>query len=304
MDQPNSISDSKNKQPAYRAIDAILRSSLRALPIWTWTERTALWWGYRFQPAPCVVKLRSGALIRVNPTDYIQLMIYYFGTFEPHCLPYLQRCVDKGGTVVDVGANIGVYTLESSLIVGRTGRVIAIEAAPPHVKALKDNIKLNKLNNVSLIESAVGDSTGQVTLARSRGSNLGMFTLGSVSGEEKYDVTLRPIDDLLEEQEIKSIDLIKMDIEGSEYRALCGASRTLTKYRPTLLIELNDAALHGCKSSTRDVKLLLRTNGYRGWRIGPKTVQAISDAQVTHNCDECLFVHQDNKLLMERLQLL
>lgn len=56
-------------------------------------------------------------------------MIYYFGTFEPHCLSYLQRCVDKGGTIVDVGANIGVYTLESSLIVGQTGRVIAIEAA-------------------------------------------------------------------------------------------------------------------------------------------------------------------------------
>ena len=131
-----------------------------------------------------------------------------------------------------------------------------------------------------------------------------MFTLGSVSGDETYNVTLRPIDDLLEDQEINSIDLIKMDIEGSEYRALCGASRTLTKYRPTLLIELNDVALHGCKSSTRDVKLLLCTNGYRGWRIGRKTVQAISDAQVTHNCDECLFVHRDNKLLMERLQLL
>ena len=169
MHQPNSLSGSKNKQPAYRAIDAILRSSLRALPLCTWTERSALWWGYRFQPAPCVVKLRSGGLIQVNPTDYIQLMIYYFGTFEPHCLSYLQRCVDKGGTIVDVGANIGVYTLESSLIVGRTGRVIAIEAAPLHVKAIKDNIKLNKINNVSLIESAVGDSTGQVTLTRPRG---------------------------------------------------------------------------------------------------------------------------------------
>jgi hypothetical protein len=85
---------------------------------------------------------------------------------------------------------------------------------------------------------------------------------------------------------------------------LRGAAKTLAKYRPTLLIELNEAALHGCKSSTREVKELLRENGYQGWRIGRRSVQAITDTQYTHGCYECLFVHQGNKLLMERLQLL
>ena len=128
---------SKDTQPTYRAIDAALRKSLHALPVTPWTERIAFWWGYRFRPAPCIVKLRSGGLIRVTATDHLQLMIYYFETFEPHALSYLKRCVGNGGTVVDVGANIGLYTLESSLIVGRTGRVISIEAAPSHIEALK-----------------------------------------------------------------------------------------------------------------------------------------------------------------------
>ena len=191
-----------------------------------------------------------------------------------------------------------------SLAVGRTGRVISIEAVPSHVAALKENIKLNGINNVSLIESAVGDSTGFVTLTRPSGGNLGSFTVGSVRGEEAYSVPLGRIDDLLKGREINSIDLIKMDIEGSEYRALLGPPQTLTKYRPTLLIELNEPALLGCRSSTREIKELLRENGYRGWKIGRKAAQAIPDFQAAHSCDECLFVHQDNKLLMERLRLL
>ena len=278
-------------------------TALHALPIGTWTECVALRWGYSFRPEPRVVKLRSGGKIQVDPTDYLQLIIYYFGTFEPHVLSYLKRCVGEGGTIIDVGANIGIYTLEGSLAVGRTGRVISIEAAPSHIAALKENIKLNGINNVSLIESAVGDSTGFVTLTRPRGGNLGSFTAGSVEGDEVYSVPLGLIDDLLKGQEISSIDLIKMDIEGSEYRALLGAAQTLTKYKPTLLIELNELALLGCRSSTREVKDLLRENGYRGWRIGRGAAQAIPDFQA-HRCDECLFVHQDNRRLMERLRLL
>lgn len=108
MKQSNSLRGPKNAQPAGRAIDAVLRYSLHALPIGTWTECVALRWGYSFRPEPRVVKLRSGGKIQVDPTDYLQLIIYYFGTFEPHVLSYLKRCVGEGGTIIDVGANIGI----------------------------------------------------------------------------------------------------------------------------------------------------------------------------------------------------
>ena len=173
----------KNEQPlAYRVVDALLRRGLRLLPIWKWTESLALWWGYRFRPLPTVARLRSGALIQVDPTDYLQLMIYYFGAFEPHCVKYLKRCVETGGTIVDVGANIGLYTVESSLVVGASGRVIAIEAAPSHVRTLSKNIELNEMSNVSLIAAAVGDATSQAKLTLPSGVNLGMFTLAQLTG--------------------------------------------------------------------------------------------------------------------------
>src|SRR5947208_2908736 len=75
----------KNSLLLYRAADSFLRCGLRLLPAWSWTESLALRWGYHFRPQPCVVKLRSGAWIHVDPTDYLQLIIYYLGTFEPHC---------------------------------------------------------------------------------------------------------------------------------------------------------------------------------------------------------------------------
>jgi FkbM family methyltransferase len=273
------------------------------LPMRKWTERAALMWGFRYQPPPRVVSLRSGASIYVEGTDYIQLMIYYFGAFEPHCLEYLRRCATKGGTVVDVGANIGIFTLESSLAVGPAGRVLSIEAAPENAWALRANVQRNEFSNVSIIEAGAGDAKGQATLTLPSGSNVGMFTLGSVAGSKSFDIQIDTIDHLLEPLGITSIDLLKMDIEGSETRALRGAQRTLQQFRPTVLIELNETALAGCGSSSREVKALLGDLGYRGWIIGRSGLHAIADSQAAHACDECLFVHRDNAGVMQHLGL-
>ena len=116
-----------------------------------------------------------------------------------------------------------------------------------------------------------------------------------------YDVTVRRIDDLLEESGIHSVDLIKMDIEGSEYHALRGAAKTLTKHRPVVIIELNEGALRQCGSSSDDVIQLLGTFGYRGWLIGRSAIGSpIGTAELT-GCDECLFVHGDDKALIRKL---
>ena len=288
----------KNDIIAYRIADYLLRAGLRVLPASKQSEHLALWWGFKFRPNPSVSKLRSGALIYVDPTDYLQLLIHYLGTFEPHCLRYLKSCVSKGGTVIDVGANIGVYTLESAIVVGPAGRVISIEAAPSNARLLKQNIELNHMNNVTVVEVAAGDSTGSETLSLPSEGNLGMFSLGSQVGDKFCSVNVRRIDDLLEERAISSVDFIRMDVEGSEYRALRGGTKTLESYRPTILIELNEKALRSCQSSSKEVKELLASFGYRGWVIERKTLRPIQSSRSVHDCDECLFIHRDNKMVM------
>jgi FkbM family methyltransferase len=297
-----SDTESRRRALPYRVINSLLRSILRVLPPSLLSENVALWWGYRYRPVPCVVKLRSGASIKFAHTDYLQLLLYYLGTFEPHCLCYLYRCAGKGSTIVDVGANIGFYTIESSLSVGPTGRVISIEAAPSHARSIRENVRLNDFENIKVIETAVGDTTGEAVLTLPSGDNLGAYTLGRVIGEQAHNVVVRRIDDILEEQGTACVDFIKMDIEGSELRALRGAENTLKSNRPTILLELNSAALQKCGSSVGEVKEFLERHGYRGWILTRTAARSIENSD-DHSCDECLFIHRENISLIKALRL-
>jgi FkbM family methyltransferase len=204
-------------------------------------------------------------------------------------------------TVVDVGANIGVYSIESALAVGPKGRVISIEAAPEHAQKLRENLQLNRMTNVVVVETALGEVPGEGKLSLPEGDNLGMFTLGAVSGSHSHLVAVRPLDDVIGELGVARVDFVKMDIEGSEYRALCGAKATVTRDRPTILIELNEVALRRCNSSSAEVKKLLDSFGYQGWIVGCRSLEPINDLTVEHHCDECLFIHRSNAPLMHDL---
>ncbi|MGY3346691.1 MULTISPECIES: FkbM family methyltransferase [unclassified Bradyrhizobium] len=292
----------KNQRAAYKLTDSLLRGVMRRLPPTELLEKIALWWGYRFQPGPRVSRLRSGALFQTTHTDYLQLLIYYLGTFEPHCLPYVRAIASEGDTVLDVGANIGFYTVESAAVVGQGGRVISIEAAPSHAQSLRRNIEINRLQNVSVFEAAVGSSSGMATLKRSNAANLGMFSLGAIDGVEAHIVKIRTIDDILAEAHVTSLKLIKMDIEGSEYRALLGAKNAIEEYRPSILIEINDAALHSCGSSSSQLLALLQDWGYRGWTIGRNSTRPINEVEAL-DCAECIFVHSKSEWLAQKLDL-
>jgi FkbM family methyltransferase len=188
-----------------------------------------------------------------------------------------------GSTLLDVGANIGLFSIEGATAVGSSGNVIAIEAAPPHAQTIRDAAALNRLQNIEVVPAAVGSSEGAAILTLPEKGNYGMYTLGSVAGERSFQVPVRRIDDIVAG---RRVDFIKIDIEGSEYQALLGAVQTL-KSTPPLLIELNEAALVGCGSSARQVKQLLFSYGYQGHVLGSAKQITLDDL---HVCDECLFL--------------
>jgi FkbM family methyltransferase len=272
----------QHRNPVYRLIDTVLKNVLRLLPVTPLTELIALWWGYRFRPAPSVVRLRSGALMQTTQVDHLQLLLYYLGSFEPRCIDAMRKHVKPGNTILDVGANIGLFTIEGTKAIGPSGNLIAIEAAPSHANSVRESARLNQMANVEVVSVAVGDSDGEATLTLPRDTNFGMFTLGKVDGDESYKVPVRRIDDIVAG---RKIDFIKMDIEGSEYRALLGAKETL-KSRPPILIELNEIALKGCGSSSFQVKQLLASMNYTGRIVGSNVDITIEQP---HVCDECLF---------------
>lgn len=286
---------------SFRAVDAMLRVVLRVLPTSSLSERIALEWGYRYRPLPRIVKLRSGARFHFDRVDFIPLLLYYTGVFEPGMLRYLRALLKPGDVVVDVGANVGFHTLECWNVVGPNGQVISIEASPDHVESIRRNLRTNDYPDDNVLNVAVGDSDGEASLGLPEGGNQGMFGINAGSGGA-FNIALRRIDDLLKGHQLSSLAVIKMDIEGSELSALRGASDILRRLHPAILIELNATALARCGASPSDVVRLLEDHCYQGWVIGRGHAQPII-AGMAHDCDECLFLPHHAVALRTRLNL-
>jgi len=169
----------------------------------------------------------------------------------PQKLLYLigENCVSEGHlvrsllapgmNVVDVGANIGYYMLMFAQVVGPEGRIIAIEPSPENLPELKLNVERNKLRNVEIIPKAVGNAQEGVGLRS--GINSGVVCDITTPA---YNVEQDLIDNIITEP----IDFMKLDVEGYEGFALEGAQRVLSKYRPTVFLEIHPLELkqYGC----------------------------------------------------------
>jgi len=141
----------------------------------------------------------------------------------------------EGDTVIDIGAGIGDDVVGFSRLVGKEGRVIAIEAHPDTYRCLQKTVAANKLDNVICLNIAVSEKEGEIEI--SNGDN---FLSNSImSGVSSVKVSARVLDDTLKEINIKKIDLIKMNIEGAETAALLGMHDTLTK-TPHVVISCHD----------------------------------------------------------------
>lgn len=170
----------------------------------------------------------------------------------------------KKGVFVDVGANIGKY----SVIIGRQlkdkGKVISIEASEDIFKILKKNIELNNLQNVIPLNLAVSDKKG---ISEFYLANKGLGTASSLfeikEHSKKVKVKTDTLDGIIKDLEIKKIDLIKIDVEGAEPRVLRGALDILKKDKPKVVFEaLNKERFDECK------KILKKFN-YKIRRLGP-----------------------------------
>lgn len=139
----------------------------------------------------------------------------------------LKQLIQPGMTIVDVGANIGIYTQFLANLVGETGHVHAFEPAPLNFKRLDDNLRA--LGNVSLKQFAVGDSQGTIKLFVSDDLNVDHRTFDSSDGRSSISVAVTTLDDYFSEGQ--HVDFIKIDVQGYEFSVLHGAKRLLEENR-------------------------------------------------------------------------
>ena len=154
----------------------------------------------------------------------ISRSLMLFGTREVDHKIILERVVERGMTIFDIGANIGYYVLMELGLIGAAGRMVAIEPSPENVVLLKRNLALNGYRDVAVIEAAISDQSGEKLFHLSHESNLNTFHdigtgVAHLSGEQ-ITVHTMTVPELA--VEYGAPDLIRMDVEGHEVEVIGG----------------------------------------------------------------------------------
>lgn len=196
----------------------------------------------------------------------------------------LKRLRSEDGFFLDIGANIGIYTVTAARALGEKAKIVAVEASPRICNYLKHNIKLNKSQGVKLLQCAVTDKdNSRVCFQEAPLSN---FAMSSISPRYKNGnavfVDTKTVDAIVEEEGIKKVSVIKIDVEGHEAAVLKGASKLLAGESPPLvLFEFCDwAEINAKETNVGDSQRILRELGYNIWRSedyikGKKPLSAI-----------------------------
>lgn len=177
-------------------------------------------------PANELVACRNAAgLILIPQNDLDAISYYSSGSFpEPGTLSIVQKLLKPGGRFIDVGANVGMFSLVASRAVGSTGRVWAIEPTPSTLSALKTTLRLNGVSEfVTVLECAAGNEKGtvQINVGQTSGHN---SLLPLQDSQNSIDVPMVVLDDVIGNEKV---DLIKIDVEGWETEVLKGLRRTI-----------------------------------------------------------------------------
>lgn len=163
------------------------------------------------------------------------------GDYEPHVLPAFVARVPVGGTVLDVGANIGTFTLSAARKVGPSGAVYAIEPIARNVQSLCAGIWHNGFNNVSVLPVAASSSVGVVPMLRNANSSNGIVDVHIKAGMADAFVPCQPLHALL--GDIDRLDVIKIDIEGHEPIAWPSISKLVQRHHPAIFTEFSPVAI-------------------------------------------------------------
>lgn len=229
---------------------------------WAARVRSELW-------AP----LPGGSSVPVRLWEHVEAGIFWYGfpAEDLAAFEVLSAALPRDGVVLDIGANVGTFTLSLAARAQR-GTVHGFEPAPATAARLRRNVEINGLENVVVNECAVADRTGVMGIwvpgARWKGNlyNTGMtspYVGRGVPGWHRETVACIRLDDYVAQQRLQRVDAIKIDVEGGELDVLEGARASIGRFRPLVVMEANHAPLHAAGRSVDTVLEFWRDNGYR-----------------------------------------
>lgn len=220
--------------------------------------RVFLWEMIRFLNAKVDVPF-DGQKFSVRCTDGAGRMLYYFRSFDNEILEFVDRYLEPGQVVVDVGANIGVYTAFTAKRVAPDGHVYAFEPNPDVFERLQANVTAP---NIQLFAGAVGSETGCVKLGLNPDTAKSSVVRHDVAGAT-VSVPCVTLDAFVRENlGERRIDYLKIDVEGFDYNVLLGARECLAR-------KVIGFLQTECSENRTEMFQLLTDHGYRVCRLTP-----------------------------------
>jgi FkbM family methyltransferase len=201
-----------------------------------------------------VVDVGNDLRLQLDLTVLAQRAIAYRLSDESE-LALLATLLRAGDVVLDVGANVGLYTLVASRLVGDLGLVHAFEPAPATADVLQHNLDLNAIRNVVVHRTAVASSSGRATLRLPVPGEPGLATIVGGAGTVVAEVSTLRLDEFLRAHSLESVALLKVDVEGAELAVLEGAGELLGDSIRCILFEV----LNG----STEVQSYLAARGFR-----------------------------------------
>lgn len=207
---------------------------------------------------------RSGINWRLYIDDWIQANMYFLGYYEQEEIALLSQKLTPNGVFIDIGANVGFYSLNLAKKISDQGKVIAFEPYSINYHRLQANIKLNQLHNIDAYPFAIGNSNKELNLYVEQNSkNLGGISKIKASNSNEIQVEQKSLDNFILPLGLNQIDCIKIDIEGAEFEALQGMKQTLIQFKPCLLIEISPTIIAKTNHQPEDIYKFLAELGYK-----------------------------------------
>jgi FkbM family methyltransferase len=205
---------------------------------------------------PCLVQLPEFK-IYVRPDDFIGSWIAIAKSYEPHVTQGLRRYLKPGVCFLDIGANIGYFTLLAAALVGKRGRVLAFEPRPDNCALLRKSLDKNRFRNVRLYPHAAAEKEQTFELYPDGTNSTGVLVdeqwRQPVPPGQPYVVRAVVLDDCL--AGLDKLDVVKIDIDGAEVRAVQGMEGLIQRHRPVIFTELCPVLLRDVSHSTPEAYL-------------------------------------------------
>lgn len=220
----------------------------------------------------------QGKKMIIDPNDKgVAQYLLLYGVYGEYETQLVRELIKPGMNVLDIGANIGYFTLIFSDLAGDSGRVWAFEPEPKNFSMLSENLRVNSIKNVEAVPKALSRERGHLTLFLDK-SNLGNMSLSSENIPDhggRVEVETVSLDECIGDQRV---DFIKIDVQGAEGVVFDGAERVISKNKPKILVEFWP---YGLKNLGTDPDIFLKKMEAWGYRFSILDPQAKSKRQAT-----------------------